>query len=315
MTTTAPAPTGTPPREAGRRRRRGAAHLGRRDTAVLAAMLGVPLLLSLALVWGPALLSVALSFTRWNGVGELTDAVPVGLENYRQVVTNYPPFWPALQHNVVWLVVFLVLATPTGLLLAVLLDKELRGTRVYQSAIFLPVVLSLALVGFIWQLVYSRDQGLLNAVLGTDVDWVGDSSINLWAALLAASWRHVGYVMVLFLAGLKGVDPALKEAAALDGAGEVQVFRHVTLPSLAPTSVVVLVITVIEALRAFDLVYVLNRGRNGLELLSVLVTDNIIGEASRIGYGSAVATILLVVSLGVIVPYLVVVLRERRGAS
>ena len=286
--------------------------LGTRDTVVLALMLGVPLALSLLLVWGPALMSVGLSFTRWNGIGGFAAAEPVGGENYQQITTNYPQFWPALQHNVIWLVVFLLLATPVGLLLAVLLDKEIRGSRVYQSVIFLPVVLSLALVGFIWQLIYSRDQGLLNAALGTDVDWIGDSRINLWAALLAASWRHVGYVMVLFLAGLKAVDPALKEAASLDGANEVQVFRHVVLPSLAPTSVVVLVITVIEALRAFDLVYVLNRGRNGLELLSVLVTDNIIGEASRIGYGSAVATILLVVSLGVILPYLLLILRERR---
>lgn len=295
-----------------RRRRRS---LGTRDTVVLGLMLGVPLALSLLLVWGPALMSVGLSFTRWNGIGGFAAAEPVGGDNYRQITTNYPQFWPALQHNVTWLVVFLLLATPVGLLLAVLLDKEIRGTRVYQSVIFLPVVLSLALVGFIWQLIYSRDEGLLNAALGTDVDWIGDSRINLWAALLAASWRHVGYVMVLFLAGLKAVDPALKEAASLDGANEVQAFRHVVLPSLAPTSVVVLVITVIEALRAFDLVYVLNRGRNGLELLSVLVTDNIIGEASRIGYGSAVATILLVVSLGVIVPYLVLILRERRATS
>ena len=107
--------------------------------------------------------------------------------------------------------------------------------------------------------------------------------------LIAASWRHVGYMMILYLAGLKGVDPALKEAAAIDGATGWQAFRYVVFPALRPVNIVVLVITVIESLRAFDLVFVINGGRNGLELLSVLVTQNIIGEASRIGYGSAIA--------------------------
>lgn len=273
-------------------------------------MLGVPALLSIGLVWTPALLSTVLSLARWNGIGGISAIEFVGLDNYRQVTTNYPPFWPALWHNLAWLAFFLFIATPLGLVLAVLLDKEIRGSRIYQSALFLPVVLSLALVGFIWQLIYSPEQGLINGLLNLDVDWIGDSSINLWAALIAASWRHVGYIMVIYLAGLKATDPALKEAAAIDGASEVQTFLRVTFAALRPTNIVVLVITIIEALRAFDLVYVLNRGRNGLELLSVLVTENIIGEATRIGFGSAIAVILLVVSLGVIIPYLVVELRR-----
>jgi multiple sugar transport system permease protein len=215
-----------------------------------------------------------------------------------------------LEHNLIWLAFFLVIASPLGLLFAVLLDKEIRGTRVYQTALFLPVVLSLALVGFIWQLLYSPEQGLINNLFGLKVDWTGDSRINLWAALVAASWRHVGYVMVIYLAGIKAVDPSLREAASLDGANEFQTFRRVVFPSLRSTNIVVLVITIIEALRAFDLVYVMNHGRNGLELLSVLITDNIIGEATRIGFGSALAVILLVISLGVIIPYLVLAFRK-----
>jgi multiple sugar transport system permease protein len=116
--------------------------------------------------------------------------------------------------------------------------------------------------------------------------------------------------MLLYLAGLKAVDPSLKEAAAIDGANEPQTFFRVVFPTLRPINVIVLVITVIEALRAFDIVYAINRGRAGLELLSVLVTDNIVGEASRIGFGSAIAVILLVVSLGFIILYLTQVFRE-----
>jgi ABC-type sugar transport system permease subunit len=206
--------------------------------------------------------------------------------------------------------------TPIGLFLAVLLDRELRFTRVYQSVIFLPVVLSLAIVGFIWQLMYSTDQGLINAVLAkfgaAPIDWLGNPQLNLWAVLIAASWRHVGYMMILYLAGLKSVDPALKEAAAIDGASDWQAFRYVVFPALRPINIVVLVITVIESLRAFDLVYVINGGRNGLELLSVLVTQNIIGEASRIGYGSAIAAIMLVISTVFIIIYTLNIFREER---
>ena len=105
--------------------------------------------------------------------------------------------------------------------------------------------------------------------------------------------------MILYLAGSKAVDPSLREAAAIDGANARQAFFRVVFPAMQPINIVVLVITIIEALRAFDLVYVINKGSNGLELLSVLVTNNIIGEASRIGFGSALAVILLVISLGV----------------
>ncbi len=193
--------------------------------------------------------------------------------------------------------------------LAILLDREIHGLAFYQSAFFLPVVLSLAIIGFIVDLFFAPEQGLVNNILGTTrqdnlIDWLGTPGLNLAAVLLFAGWRHHGYIMILYLAGLKSVDPSLREAAAIDGANARQTFIRVVLPAMQPINVVVLVITIIEALRAFDLVYVVNKGRNGLELISVLVTNNIIGEASRIGFGSALAVILLVISLGVIVPYL-----------
>ena len=103
----------------------------------------------------------------------------------------------------------------------------------------------------------------------------------------------------------------MKEAAAIDGANERQMFFRVVFPTLRPINIIVLVITVIEALRAFDIVYAINSGRNGLELLSVLVTQNIVGEASRIGFGSAIAVILLTTSLGFVVIYLAQIIREE----
>ncbi|MDQ1552512.1 MAG: multiple sugar transport system permease protein, partial [Actinomycetota bacterium] len=222
---------------------------------------------------------------------------------------DYPPFWPALEHNVLWLVFLGVIATPLGLLLAVLLDQPLRGSRIYQSIFFVPVMLSLALIGIIWQLFYSQNAGLLNFLLGTAgtpraVDWLGDSNVNIWAALVAATWRHAGYVMVLYLAGLKGVDPSLREAASIDGANARQVFFRIVFPVMRPINIVIIVITLIESLRAFDVVYVINRGTNGLELISALVIQNLVGEGQVIGVGSALAVILLVISLVPIIIYL-----------
>ena len=299
------------------KRRRRLSLLTRQDKIVLAVLVGIPALIHILLVWVPTIGSVLLSFTTWNGIGGLENIEFVGIENY-QKLTTYPPFIPAVQHNLLWLGVFLFIATPLGLFMAVLLDKNIRGTRIYQSALYLPVVLSLAIVGFIWQLQYAPEQGFLNNVLGTTglngqdrIDWMGDRSINLFAVLVAASWRHVGYIMVLYLAGLKGVDPSLKEAAAIDGASERQAFFRVVFPVLRPINIVVLVITIIESLRAFDIVYIFNRGLNGLELLSVLVTNNIVGEASRIGFGSAIAVVLLVISVGPILLFLNRMLREE----
>ncbi|MFG3365454.1 carbohydrate ABC transporter permease [Streptomyces sp. NPDC090032] len=295
-------------RRAGRRKSR---RFSRRDLAVLVVLLGIPVLLDIVIIWGPTLASIGLSFTSWDGIGDIHW---VGGKNYQNLVDNYPPFWPAVRHNLLWLAFLGLIATPFGLFLAVLIDRGVRFSRFYQSTLYMPVVLSLAVVGFMAQLILGTDQGVINTVLNNHenpIDWLGDSHINIWMMMLAASWRHTGYVMILYLAGLKSVDPTLKEAAAIDGANARQTFFRVVFPTLRPVNVIVAVITVIESLRAFDIVYAVNKGRNGLELLSVLITDNVIGEASRIGFGSAIAVVLLTVSLGFIVTFLV---QELRGA-
>lgn len=300
------------------RRRRRFSLLTRRDKLVLALMIGIPLLLDLVLIWGTTIASVLLSFTNWNGIGGITGDNVIGLKNYENLLQAYPFFWPALWHNVLWLAVLMFVATPIGILFAVLLDREMRGTRIYQSILYLPVVLSLAIIGFIWQLQYAPEQGFINNVLGRTqqgnlISWLGDPSLNIWAVLVAASWRHVGYIMVLYLAGLKSVDPTLREAARVDGASERQTFFRVVFPVMAPINVVIVVVTAIESLRAFDIAYIINRGKNGLELLSTLITNNSISESNRVGFGSAIAVVLLVISLVPIVTFLSRMMREEAG--
>ena len=297
-------------------RRRRFSILTRRDKLTIGAMVGVPAFIHIFLIWLPALGSIVLSFTSWNGIGGLDRIRWIGLKNYENLVNIYQPFWPAVQHNLIWLAVFLFIATPLGMLLAVILDQNIRGSRIYQSVLYMPVVLSLAVVGLIWQLIYSPGQGFINNALGIahtpqQIDWLGTKGLNLAAVLVAASWKHVGYIMVLYLAGLKSVDNTLRDAAAIDGANARQTFFRVVFPVLAPINVVVLVVTIIESLRAFDIVYVINKGLNGLELLSVLVVTNLLGEASLVGFGSAIAVVLLVISIGPIVFYLYRTMRTQ----
>ncbi|HEX6351143.1 MAG TPA: sugar ABC transporter permease [Candidatus Dormibacteraeota bacterium] len=295
-------------------KRRRYSLLTRRDKVFLLLMVGIPLILDLVFIWGPTLASVGLSFTDWNGVNAITADNWVGTKNYSFLFTHYLFFKPALLHNLVWLGFLTFIATPFGMFLAVLLDREMRGARIYQSVLFLPVVLSLAVVGFIWELQYAPSEGFINSAFHLTgnrlIDWLGNPNINLFSILIAASWRHVGYIMVLYLAGLKSVDPSLREAAKVDGANERQIFFGVVFPVMAPINVIIVVVTAIESLRAFDIAYIINRGKNGLELLSTLITNNSISEASLIGFGSAIAVVLLVISLVPIVIFLSRVMAE-----
>ena len=303
----APVPTGAGVVASGPRKHRYSI-LTRRDKIVLFLMVGIPAALTIIFIWLPTLASILLSFTDYQGIGGITAANFVGLKNYQFLFGGYVLFWPAVAHNLMWLLFFVFIASPIGIFFAVLLDREIRGSRFYQNIFYFPVVLSLAVVGFIWELQYAPD-GVIDSALGLTrqnnaIDWLGNPSLNIWAVLVAASWRHVGYIMVLYLAGLKSVDPTLREAAAIDGASERQTFFRVIFPVMAPINIVIVVVTVIESLRAFDLAFIINQGTNGLELLSTLITNNSISEASLIGFGSSIAVVLLVISLVPIVLYL-----------
>ncbi len=320
------APASTAPHP--RRRRRKYSQLSRRDRAWLAGMVGVPAFVHIMFVWVPAFSTIGLSLTKWDGLRLGTWSL-LGLRNYWTIFTVLDnKFFPALFNNVV-LLVFLSICSAGGMLLAYLLDKGVRGTRLYQSIYYLPVVLSLAIVGFIWKSVmFSQSQGLFNLGRDKPIDFVGDStkvfefhvpgldfplglSKNFAALLIAMAWRHIGYVMVLYLAGLKSVDPSLREAAAIDGCNEWQGFRRVVFPVMKPINVVVLVITVIEALRAFDIIVALKKPL-GTSVLGVLVRDNLVGEGGgQVGLGSAYGVVLLLLCLGFIIWYLFNTFSER----
>ena len=289
-------------RPTGSRRRRA---FSRGDRLTLGLFVGVPTLLHLLLVWIPAILTIVLSFTYWTGI-RFGDIKWAGIANYTNIFTKTPAFYDALRNNVIWLAWFALLATPAGVLLAYQIDRHIRGHRFYQSAYYFPVVLSLAVTGIIWNFML-RSYGFINGILGRDIDnaisFFGNYDINIYVIMVIASWRHVGYIMLLYLAGLKAIDPSLREASAIDGATEWETFRKVILPVMRPVNVIIVVITIIESLRAFDIIYVIYGTSAGLPILGVLVFQNIAGEGASMK-GAAYAVLLFVLSIGPIIAYL-----------
>ena len=257
------------------------------------------------LVWIPAILTIVLSFTYWTGIN-FGDIKWAGVANYDNIFTKTPQFYEALRNNVIWLLWFGFIATPAGVLLAYQIDRKIRGHQAYQSIYYLPVILSLAVTGIIWNFML-RPDGFVNGVLGRDIDeaisFFGNYDINIYVIMVMASWRHIGYIMLLYLAGLKAIDPTLREAAAIDGATEWATFRKVILPTMRPVNIIVIVITIIESLRAFDMVYVIYGTSAGLPILGILVFQNIAGEGASMK-GAAYAVILFVLSIGPIIAYL-----------
>ncbi len=277
----------------------------RADRTTLAAFVGVPVFFHLLLVWVPAFLTIILSFTYWSGIS-VSRIKWAGLANYKNIFFDTPAFWEAVQNNVIWLVWFAGIATPMGILLAYQIDRQIRGHKFYETAYYLPVVLSLAVTGIIWDFLL-RPDGFVNGLMGRDIDnafsFFGNYDISIYVILTIASWRHIGYIMLLYLAGLKSVDLALREASALDGATEWQTFKKVIFPAMKPVNVIVIVITIIESLRAFDIVYIIYGSRGGLPILGTLVFSNIAGEGASMK-GAAYAVILFLLSIGPIIAYL-----------
>ncbi len=223
-----------------------------KDRLTLTAFVGIPTAFHVLLVWVPAIGTIGLSFTFWSGI-HISDIKWAGLANYNNILTGTPVFWDAIWHNVIWLLWFGLIATPIGILLAYQIDRQIKGHRFYESAFFVPVVLSLAVTGIIWNFMLQPGgfvQGIMGRDISNPVSIYGNYSINTYVILGIASWRHIGYIMLLYLSGLKSVDPSLREASAIDGATEWQTFRKVILPTMKPVNIIIIVITVIDSLRA-----------------------------------------------------------------
>ena len=292
-----------------RRRRRGIDSL----PPSVAAFILVPFLLEAAVVFAPAVQGVLLSLTEWRGVGT---PKPVGLQNFRELAED-PIFVTGFKNTVRWLIAFGGLSGLLGLSLALLLKVQRRGVAVYRSLIFLPVVFSLVVTALVWRVLYAPEGFFNNSLQAVGLGswgriWLAEPRTVLYALVAASLWRSSGYIMVLYLAGLKSIDPALTEAARVDGANRWQLFRNITMPQLSGVNSVVISVIVIDALRSFDIVYALTKGGpyNSSQLLSTYMFQTAFATG-RLGYASAIAVVIFLLALSFIILYLIRALREE----
>jgi raffinose/stachyose/melibiose transport system permease protein len=263
----------------------------------------------------PMLYSAYLSLFRWDGISPTK--VFVGLENYVILFTQNDVFWIALKNNAIWLVAALLLPTSIGLGLALLLNTRFRGSHIFRSIFYFPAVLSLAVVGLIWTWIYQPDLGLLNQILvalglkAFTRNWLSDPQIAIYPVIVAATWNAVGLPMLLYLAGLQTIPEELHEAAKVEGAGPIRRFLYVTFPLLRETTLIVLAITAINALKAYDIVYAMTNGgpANKTQLLSTwmyFLTYNY----NQVGLGTAIAVVLFLLTMIFAIPYIRIMTRK-----
>ena len=255
-----------------------------------------------------------LSLTDWNG---LTSPTFIGLRNYERLFHD-KVFFLSLKNNLKWLLAFVTIPVAFGLLLAMALNKSIPGEKIFKMNFYMPMVLAMVVSGLIWGWMYHPKEGLINTFLvATGLfkkgpGWLSDRDIVLYSIIIVAIWRQVGYVMVLYLAGLKSINPQLLEAAHIDGATGWQTFWRILLPLLTPVTIIVLVISVIDSLRAFDLVSIMTRG-GPANASSVLANFMYIESFNnyKMGYGAAIAVIIFLISLGFIFLYLWRVMQDE----
>ena len=263
-------------------------------------------LLFTVVIGAPFVASIVLSFTRWQGIGTPTW---IGFENYQRLFKD-ERFWQSFEHNLVLILAMAVIPTLLGLILAsVLFDfvgrfYGARTASTLRAAFYLPQVLPVAVAGVVWTWILNPTAGALNAILEAvglpGQDWLGDESLALPSVGGILVWLQIGYPVVIFMAGLQRVDPSLYEAAEIDGAGWWRKFRHITIPQIRPEIFVVLLTCTIAALKVFGPIYVLTRGGPGgaTSVPSYFSYQNFF-QKTQVGYGSAIATVLTLVIVGV----------------
>ena len=283
--------------------------------------LAIGLVFFVLYVIAPIFQSISYSFTRWNGLYDINGVWTgewVGFHNYR-VLFEDPNFYISLKNNVLWLLLFM-LAVPVGLGLALFLNQTVRGIRIYKSLFFFPFVISQVVVGLIFTWAYNPDFGLLAEIWSwffceTKENFMGNltrmcsveppsilgnENSATYGIIAAGLWPQIAYCMILYLTGLNNVSSEQIEAARLDGAKDWKMLWHVVLPQLKPATFIAVVVTVIGALRSFDMIATMTQGGpfGSTNVLAYYMYDQAVGEGvGRYGYGSAIATVLFLIML------------------
>jgi multiple sugar transport system permease protein len=263
----------------------------------------------------PIFQSIWISFYDWDGLGE---ARWIGIGNYRELIDD-PAFYTSLKNNLIWLALYL-LAIPAGLFAALFLNQTITGIRLYKSLFFFPFVVSQVVVGLVFAWFYDPSFGLMNTVLKAfgfgPIAVLADDRYVTYGIIAAGLWPQTAYCMILYLTGLNAVDPEQIEAGRLDGAKGWKMLWYVILPQLKPATFIAFVVTIIGALRSFDLISIMTQGGpyGSSRVLAYYMYEQAFSEYGfRMGYGAAIAVVLLAIMMVYISFFIARMVREERG--
>ena len=279
----------------------------------------------------PIFQSLSISLYRWDG---LSEATYIGFENYAALLDD-PKFIISLKNNLAWLILYM-LAVPLGLGIALFLNQTVTGIRIYKSLFFFPFVISQVVVGLIYGWFYNPDFGVVGSlwkwlfceetvnIVGNltvkcsrpPFDILGNEDYATYGIIFAGLWPQVAYCMILYLTGLNNVASEQIEAARLDGAKGWRMLRHIVLPQLRPATFIAIVVTVIGALRSYDMIAIMTGGGpfGSTNVLSHYMAETALSEYGfRYGYGSAIATVLFFIMMVFITFFLYRMWLDERG--
>lgn len=274
----------------------------------------LPILVSIIVVfYYPFMMTIRYSLTKWNGISKHPKFV--GLDNFQQIFMGDANFANAAWFTIKYAVAYIVLVNVLAILLALVLDMKLKSTNWLRAAFFIPYILSLVIVGFIWKFIFMQGFESLGASTGWGIfqlSWLGDQNLAFISILLVSLWQSIGFYLVIYIAGLQSVPDDLKEAATVDGAGLVRRFFSVTLPLLAPSITISVFMALTNSIKVFDVILSLTGGGPGGTTYSVaydIYRDTF--QNNLYGYGTAKALILFVAVLLITVVQLTIFKRRE----
>lgn len=264
------------------------------------------LLLLVSFVYAPAVENMIYSLFSWSSVR--TDSQFVGLQNYRALLDN-PVFWRALFNNILYAIVSIVFQVFFALVLAAVLMGGVIGPvmrNFFRTAIFLPSILPVTVVGLLWQLIYQPTIGLIDQVLfatglqGLSHVWLGEETTAMMSVIMVSQWQYTGYMMMLFMVAIQAIPKDLYEALRMEGANRIQQFFYITVPGVRESTLILTVITIFGAFKVFDIVWVMTAGgpNNASEVLGTHMYRSAFRNDVS-GYAAAIATVIFLITLAV----------------
>lgn len=261
----------------------------------------------------PIPLSAYYSFLKWDGMGQGTF---ISWQNWNKLIHD-EIFWSSVANNFKLVFISLIVQIPMGIALAVFLSSKLKGTKIFKSFFFIPMLLSSVAVAFLWRYMFNFNFGIINSLLRfigfSGVNWLGNPDIAFYSVVAPISWRFIPLYMIIFMAGLASIPEQLYEAAKIDGASSFQSFWKITLPMLKPTIISAAVLIIVGSLKYFAMIFALTGGgpNHASELMATYMYTRAFSEL-KMGYGSTISLALFLIAFIVSVLFLYLTNRGKR---